>query len=164
MADNYLERKMEEYRSGKSAAPRRRVIPSGAVRPQVAVPLGEVTVLIAGVDEALVAAFANAGAKVRFCNADDEAISLGRRLAERWGAQYFPYNEAKTLALLDVSPDYIVRRTEEGIEIMAPATGLNRRITLTADKDENGTAAAETLAVLFCTPLFSNAAGTVSVI
>lgn len=44
MADNYLERKMEEYRSGKSAAPRRRVIPSGAVRPQVAVPLGEVTV------------------------------------------------------------------------------------------------------------------------
>lgn len=164
MADNYLERKMEEYRSGKSGAARRRIIPSGAVRPQVVVPLGEVTVLIAGVDEALVAAFANAGAKVRFCNADDEAISLGRRLAERWGAQYFPYNEAKTLALLDVSPDYIVRRTEEGIEIMAPATGLNRRITLTADKDENGTAAPETLAVLFCTPLFSNAAGTVSVI
>lgn len=155
---------MEEYRSGKSGAARRRIIPSGAVRPQVVVPLGEVTVLIAGVDEALVAAFANAGAKVRFCNADDEAISLGRRLAERWGAQYFPYNEAKTLALLDVSPDYIVRRTEEGIEIMAPATGLNRRITLTVDKDENGTAAPETLAVLFCTPLFSNAAGTVSVI
>ena len=85
-------------------------------------------------------------------------------MQKRWGAQYFPYNEAKTLALLDVSPDYIVRRTEEGIEIMAPATGLNRRITLTVDKDENGTAAPETLAVLFCTPLFSNAAGTVSVI
>lgn len=77
MADNYLERKMEEYRRGKTAAPRRRIIPSGAVRPQVTVPLGDVTVLVAGADEPLVTAFANAGAAVRFCNAaGDDAAPL----------------------------------------------------------------------------------------
>lgn len=102
MADNYLERKMEEYRRGKTAAPRRRIIPSGAVRPQVTVPLGDVTVLVAGADEPLVTAFANAGAAVRFCNAagDGAALSAGRRLAERTGARYLPFSEAEALAML----------------------------------------------------------------
>lgn len=166
MADNYLERKMEEYRRGKTAAPRRRIIPSGAVRPQVTVPLGDVTVLVAGADEPLVTAFANAGAAVRFCNAagDDAALSAGRRLAERTGARYLPFSEAEALAMLgNNAVDYVARRSDGGIELLSAATGIVRLVTLDcmAATDKNAAAALETLAVLFCTPLFSKAAATV---
>lgn len=167
MADNYLERKMEEYRRGKTAAPRRRIIPSGAVRPQVTVPLGDVTVLVAGADEPLVTAFANAGAAVRFCNAagDDAApLSAGRRLAERTGARYLSFSEAEALAMLgDNAVDYVARRSDGGIELLSAATDIVRLVTLdcVAASDKNAAAALETLAVLFCTPLFSTAAATV---
>ena len=144
MADNYLERKMEEYRRGKTAAPRRRIIPSGAVRPQVTVPLGDVTVLVAGADAA--------------------PLSAGRRLAERTGARYLPFSEAEALAMLgDNAVDYVARRSDGGIELLSAATGIVRLVTLDcmAGTDKSAAAALETLAVLFCTPLFSTAAATV---
>lgn len=164
MADNYLERKMEEYRSGKAAAPRRRLIPSGAAKPRLEVPLGEITVLIVGVDDALVMAFANAGATVRFCNADDEASSVGRKLAERSGARYFPFDEATTCEKIGAEVDFLIRRSAGAILLETVATGLKRCVELTADATTDGTAAPETLAVLFCTPLFSTAAAAVTVI
>lgn len=137
------------------------------MRPQVTVPLGDVTVLVAGADEPLVTAFANAGAAVRFCNAagDDAApLSAGRRLAERTGARYLPFSEAEALAMLgDNAVDYVARRSDGGIELLSAATGIVRLVTLdcVAASDKNAAAALETLAVLFCTPLFSTAAATV---
>ena len=179
MADNYLERKMEEYRSGKAAAPRRRLIPSGARRPEVTVPVGDLTVLVAGIDEQLVKAFADAGARVRFCNtADEDSASAGRKLAEKSGAQYFPFDIAAALRQLGDDVDFVIARSDEGISLTDVAAGTERIVALENTAGAAGASDAagaaplvagtpsapmplETLAVLFCTPMFASATATI---
>ena len=91
MADNYLEKKFEEYQQRKRASqpgrtsaasqPMRRVFITGGAQ---------------GIGEALVRAFRSAGHRVAFCDKQEEK---GRELALRTGARFFPVDVADAEAL-----------------------------------------------------------------
>ncbi len=92
MADNYLERKFEEYRENKGKAFRTRHLSSGGVKPgflQVKYPLRRVFVTggASGIGKAIVAEFRKADCRVAFCDVDSKK---GRQTAEDTGARFYP--------------------------------------------------------------------------
>lgn len=107
MADNYLENRMEEYRSGRLAA-RSRTTPSmrsprknnGLVLsygPMVTVMVAdEVTPLL----DAAVATFTAVGCRVAFTAGD---AKRGTELAQRTGARYYPSSVAPSSMTADVA-------------------------------------------------------------
>lgn len=100
MADNYLERKFEEYRSKKSGKSPEKRTPNGS-KPgvlQVKFPCRRVFVTggASGIGKAIVTAFRNAGCRTAFC--DCEELS-GRQTAETTGAQFFPVDVRDAAAL-----------------------------------------------------------------
>lgn len=92
MADNYLEKKFEEYKA-KQSSPRQRVLrtPSGAKPGTLSLkfPCRRVFVTggAAGIGRAIVEAFRNTGCKVAFCDCDTKA---GHTTAEATGARFYP--------------------------------------------------------------------------
>lgn len=91
MADNYLERKMEEHRAGKTHSVSRRLSPSGARPGTLTVKFPPRRVFVtggaAGIGRAIVTAFRNAGCRVAFCDTDSKA---GTATAQATGAQFHP--------------------------------------------------------------------------
>lgn len=89
MADNYLERKMEDYRRGTSGA--RRLTHTGDVPGVLRLRLQPRAVLILDAagrcDDTLVSMLTGAGCRVAFTCAD---ASYGHALAQRVGALYLP--------------------------------------------------------------------------
>lgn len=93
MADNYLEKKMEEHRRGSNPAPRRPLTPAGTTPGSVIYNIGKIIVAIAGtaqvpeVAEATIAALTAHGATVLFDGTD---IKTGRAIAQRHAARHIP--------------------------------------------------------------------------
>lgn len=98
MADNYLEKKFEEYAAAKAGrrAPHR-MSPAGNRQGVVEFKFPRRRVVVAVPDaDAVIEAFCNAGCQVAFCGTD---IDGGQAYAEAVGAQFNPVNEfcAETL-------------------------------------------------------------------
>lgn len=91
MADNYLERKMEDYQNGKSSFTKRRQT-SDTAKPgilNVKFPPRRVFVTggASGIGRAIVEAFRKADCRVAFCDIDQKA---GAATAQATGAQFHP--------------------------------------------------------------------------
>lgn len=91
MADNYLERKMEEHRSG-GGVPKKKISPVAGKRPgELTVKFPPRRVLVTGgaegVGRGVVEAFRNADCTVDFIDADR---AEGQRTAQRSGARFIP--------------------------------------------------------------------------
>lgn len=91
MADNYLERKMEEHRAHAASSRPRRLSPSGTRPGYLTVKYPPRRVFVtggaSGIGRAIVAAFRNAGCRVAFCDVDRKA---GAATAQATGAQFHP--------------------------------------------------------------------------
>lgn len=92
MADNYLEKKMEEYRSGALSRPNvRRHSPSGARPGTVSFKIDQLRVLVTdgstNAAQAVIRKLRDAGCRVAFVSADDKA---GRTLSQATGSRYYP--------------------------------------------------------------------------
>lgn len=97
MADNYLERKMEEHRQGASRAPRRRLSPSGQKPGTITMRYPELRVVVtggaSGIGRSIVKAFADAGCRVSFADIDTDA---GRATAQATASRFYPVDVADT--------------------------------------------------------------------
>ncbi len=107
MADNYLEKRMEEYRSGRLASRSRTSASMRAPRKnnQLTLAYPSMTVVIFagaldGIVDDTVAAFAAVGCRVAF-TADDGASSA--RLAQRTGARFYPSAISADDIIADIS-------------------------------------------------------------
>lgn len=91
MADNYLERKMEDYRSGKSATTKAQRASStpkpGTINVKFPPRRVFVTGGASGIGRAIVEAFRKANCRVAFCDIDAKA---GAATAQATGAQFHP--------------------------------------------------------------------------
>lgn len=114
MADNYLERRMEDYRAGRLKDPLRRPVQSPRLSPSAAAALGPSTrvLLLAPSTSsspratALVELLRSAGCRVAFTDTDTAG---GNRLAQATGAQCHPVDCADGMAL-ERSRALIVKR------------------------------------------------------
>lgn len=100
MADNYLERKMDEYRSGNMQRHSVKRTPSGAKPGTINVKFPSRRVFITGgakgIGRAIVKVFRNADCKVAFCDNDTKA---GTATAQATGAKFYPIDVADANAL-----------------------------------------------------------------
>ncbi len=100
MADNYLERKMEEYRSGISQHRVVKRTPSGAKPGTINIKFPSRRVFVTGgakgIGRAIVGAFRNADCRVAFCDNDTKA---GAATAQAMGAKYYPIDVTDANAL-----------------------------------------------------------------
>ena len=100
MADNYLENKMEEYRSGKTRSYRPKLTPSGAKAGTLNVKFPARRVYVtggaSGIGREIVRQFRDAGCKVAFCDIDRVS---GAATAQATGAQFHPVDVADAQAL-----------------------------------------------------------------
>lgn len=92
MADNYLEKKMDEYRRGMAVKPtRRHLTPSGNRPGTVSMKIEALRVLVTDAandfSAAIVRRLREVGCRVAFVSADDKA---GRTLAQATGSRYYP--------------------------------------------------------------------------
>ncbi len=100
MPDNYLERKMEEYRSGKNSRPAVRR-PKGSASPgtvNMKFPPRRVFITggAKGIGRAIVEVFRNADCRVAFCDIDSKA---GTATAQATGSRFYPVDVANAEAL-----------------------------------------------------------------
>lgn len=100
MADNYLERKMEEHRAGHGQVYRPKLTPSGKRQGELTFKFPPRRVLVtggaSGIGRAIVKAFCDAGCKVAFCDSDTAA---GTSTAQALGARFYPLDVIDTEAL-----------------------------------------------------------------
>ncbi len=100
MADNYLEKKMEEHRGPHRPAYRPKTTPSGARPGTVCFKFPPRRVFVtggaSGIGASIVKAFRDAGCRVAFCDTDRKA---GNATAQSTGAQYYPADVADVDAL-----------------------------------------------------------------
>ena len=95
MADNYLEKRMEEYRAGKLAPKSRVVYASGAKREpgEFALTFPQMRVVVfGGVSEfvgALAKSFRSVGSSVALCHTDKKFCTP---LAQAEGCRYYPFD------------------------------------------------------------------------
>ena len=130
MADNYLEKKMEEHISGRKQAYRPRVTPSGNRPGTISVKFPPRRVFVtggaSGIGASIVKAFCDAGCRVAFCDIDSRA---GNATAQRTGAQFHPVDVADAEAL-----DKCLTRIIEAwgdIDIIVNNVGISRFTPLT---------------------------------
>lgn len=100
MADNYLEKKMEEHLKGGAQHRPKRLSPSGNRPGKLTVDFPSRRVYVtggaAGIGASIVKAFCDAGCKVAFCDID---AKTGTATAQRCGAQFHPLDLTDTRAL-----------------------------------------------------------------
>ena len=130
MADNYLERKMEDYRSGKGATSKVKRMSSGAKPGGISVKFPPRRVFVtggaSGIGRAIVEAFRKADCRVAFCDIDSKA---GAATAQATGAQFHPVDvrdvdalEACLARLLDAWGDIDVIVNNVGVGNFKPLT------------------------------------------
>lgn len=102
MADNYLERRMDDYRAGKLSAPRRKTATSSAATSATPALEGSRVMIRCGSTSAspraaaLTSLLAAAGCRVAFTDTDSHGGTL---LARSTGAQCHPIDMADEVAL-----------------------------------------------------------------
>lgn len=151
MADNYLEKRMEEYRAGKLAAKSRTMVHTAAPKhgpgdftlefPQlrVAVIGGPVELV-----EALVRAFRGVDCQVAVCHGDRKRCT---QLAQATGCRYYPFDPADGAKRAAVVDDMTVRWG--GADVVADLRGIDSA----PDGDGDAAALAE-LVVIHAHPRF----------
>lgn len=135
MADNYLEKRMEEHRARQNAAcasrpPSRQLIPFKPLR--VFVPEIQSAVDTA---KAIISAYASAGCTVGFANADN---AEGRKIAQASGGRFYPMEIAEALEhfgkpdlTVEFEPEGIMLRFSDGVCIeVAPVAPTSARLCL----------------------------------
>lgn len=100
MADNYLERKMEEHRSGGgSFSYRKRLTPTGRLSGNLVLKFPPRRVFVtdgaSSLGEVIVRAFREAGCRVAFCDVDP---GRGTAVAQRSGARFYPFGVVDAMA------------------------------------------------------------------
>lgn len=96
MADNYLEKRMDDYRNGRLSLSRKtsKLTPSGNLSGRVSFQLAVSRVFVAmenvQLRDAISRAYAEAGCKVAFCGIDR---TVGTELAQRHGMMFCPVSE-----------------------------------------------------------------------
>lgn len=123
MADNYLEKKMEEHLKGGSQHRQKRLSPSGNRPGKLTVDFPPRRVYVtggaAGIGAAIVKAFCDAGCKVAFCDKDAKS---GAASAQKYGAQFHPLDVTDSAAL-----EASIRRVQErwgAIDVMVNNVGI----------------------------------------
>lgn len=100
MADNYLERKMEEHRAGRGVSYRPKLTPSGKKQGEISLKFPPRRVFVtggaSGIGKAIVTAFRNAGCRVAFC---DVNVKEGTLTAQSSGARFYPVDVTDVAAL-----------------------------------------------------------------
>ncbi len=110
MADNYLERKMEEYRQGKNGrvGSQHYRTPSGAKQGTLNVKFPSRRVFItggaSGIGRAIVRAFRQADCRVAFCDND---VKAGNKTAQLTGARFYPV-DVTDVAALEQSMQHVI--------------------------------------------------------
>lgn len=116
MADNYLERRMEEHRLAQHGGVNRRHV-TGLKRGQVAVDYPSMRILVAGADDdcgqAVVSGFRRMGCRVALTAAN---VKVGTAMAQRSGAQYHPGGVMEALERLAAAGD--------SVEVLVDIAGL----------------------------------------
>lgn len=125
MADNYLERKMEEHRNGGASRYRPHTTPSGQRAGMLCQKFPPRRVVVtggaSGIGRAVVKAFADAGCRVAFCDVDSRQ---GPLTAQATGARFYPVDVSSAEAL----EGWIGRLIEEwgDIDVMVNNAGTSR--------------------------------------
>lgn len=100
MADNYLERRMEEYRQGQLNKPSIRRTPSGSKPGTINIKFPPRRVFVtggaSGIGREIVKTFRQADCRVAFCDIDTKA---GNKTAQETGAQFHPLDVTDANAL-----------------------------------------------------------------
>lgn len=100
MADNYLEKKMEEHMRGPKPAYRPKTTPSGNRPGNISFRFPPCRVFVtggaSGIGSAIVSAYREAGCRVAFCDIDNKK---GTSTAQRTGAQFHPVDVSDADAL-----------------------------------------------------------------
>lgn len=107
MADNYLERKMEEYRSGSLGRRTVRSVSSTVLpKGKIAVDFPQRTVIVVGecdvISRGIVSRFVSAGCKTAFCSVDRKA---GATLAQSFGARFYPVRNIDRESFVEMVDD-----------------------------------------------------------
>lgn len=110
MADNYLERKMEEYRSGKLTVRHSTVMKASTLHPATGYDVAAIAgkrVLVCGdcldgTGHELVKLFRSLGCRVAFCDTDSRR---GTAVAQDTGARFYPYDFNDEMRLEAVRAD-----------------------------------------------------------
>lgn len=130
MADNYLERKMEEYRSGKTQQRVVKRTPSGAKPGTINIKFPSRRVFITGgakgIGRAIVEAFRNADCKVAFCDKDSKT---GTATAQATGAQFYPVDVTDANSL-DLCVDRVIKAWGD-IDVIVNNVGVGNFVPLT---------------------------------
>lgn len=136
MADNYLERKMEEYRSGKSQQRVVKRTPSGAKPGTINVKFPSRRVFVTGgakgIGRAIVEAFRNADCRVAFCDNDSKA---GTATAQATGAQFYPVDVTDANAL-DACVERVIKAWGD-IDVIVNNVGVGNFAPLTETSIED---------------------------
>lgn len=111
MADNYLEKKMDDYRRGVNRSPRRSVVSSPAGVQELAIEPGRVALFVEDyvLLEVLVTTFRRYRFRVAFAWSDRRA---GASLAQSSGALYVPVDDAASVDGLRFLIDTVDKRWE----------------------------------------------------
>lgn len=130
MADNYLERKMEEYRSGKSQQRIVKRTPRGAKPGTINIKFPSRRVFVTGgakgIGRAIVESFRNADCRVAFCDTDSKA---GAATAQVTGAQFYPVDVTDANAL-DACVERIIKAWGD-IDVIVNNVGVGNFAPLT---------------------------------
>lgn len=127
MADNYLEKRMEEYRAGKLAPKSQRHAAGAAVRKpgDLTLSFPQMNALVladdAGWAGAVCRAFRKADFRVAFCLTDSRN---GNRIAQTSGCRFYPHDPSDSLRLC-VTLDDLVERWG-GIDVVVDLRGLGQ--------------------------------------
>lgn len=124
MADNYLEKKMEEHRSRTGVTPRRHS-PTGLKPGTAAFSFGRRSIIVYGVAEspalaaAVVRALGDTGSRVAFLSTD---LAGGQRLAQSTGTRHYPWPDSRIADVrAAMAPvDFEVRVRPGGMVLLYP--------------------------------------------
>lgn len=124
MADNYLEKRMEEYRAGKLAPKSSRTTAAPQRKPgEVTVAFPPMNALVlcgdAVLTQTVCGAFRKADMRVAFCMADSLE---GTRIAQTTGGRFYPY-ALDDVAKLESAIDDLADRWG-GVDVIADLRGL----------------------------------------
>lgn len=133
MADNYLEKKMEEHLRGYKPTYRPKTTPSGNRPGNVNFKFPPCRVFVtggaSGIGAAIVSAYRDAGCRVAFCDADNKK---GASTAQRTGAQFHPVDVSDADALetclarvIETWGDIDIIVNNVGISLFKPLTEMS---------------------------------------
>lgn len=136
MADNYLERKMQEYREGKTRKVASSRLSLGNKPGYLSVKFPSRRVFVtggaSGIGRAIVEAFRHADCRVAFCDKD---VKKGTATAQATGARFYPVDVVDANALSSAVDDVIAKWGDIDIIINNVGVGNFSPLTSTSIED-----------------------------